>query len=60
MNNQIMSNGKFVNEAQDKGFKNESDQELAEEYQWIDKFSLIAFPIVFFVFNMFYWLAYMI
>ena len=55
-----MSNGKFVNEAQDKGFKNESDQQLAGEYQWIDKFSLIAFPIVFFVFNMFYWLAYMI
>ena len=55
-----MSNGKFVNEAQDKGFKNESDQQLAEEYQWIDKFSLIVCPIMFFVFNMFYWLAYMI
>jgi len=60
MNNQIMNKGKLIYEAHDKNVKNESDEQVSEEYQWIDKFSLIAFPIIFFVFNMFYWLAYMI
>jgi len=60
MNNQIMNKGKLIYEAHEKDVKNESDEQLSEEYQWIDKFALIAFPIIFFVFNMFYWLAYLI
>ena len=60
INNQIMNKGKFIYEAQDEGINDKSDQQLAKEYQWIDRLSLIAFPILFFVFNMFYWLAYMI
>ena len=52
-----MNKGKFIYEAQDEDVNNKSDQQLAKEYQWIDRLSLIAFPILFFVFNMFYWLA---
>ena len=52
-----MSKGKFVYEAPDEDVNNKSDQQLAKEYLWIDRLSLIAFPILFFVFNMFYWLA---
>ena len=55
-----MNKGKLIYEAHEKDVKNESDEQLSEEYQWIDKFALIAFPIIFFVFNMFYWLAYLI
>ena len=60
MNYQTIGKGKFIYDAQDKDVKNESGRQLAEDYQWIDNFSLIAFPIMFFVFNMFYWLSYLI
>ncbi|XP_040566993.1 glycine receptor subunit alpha-2 [Lepeophtheirus salmonis] len=33
-------------------------QQLAEEYWRIDKFFLISFPILFFIFNIIYWLAF--
>ena len=52
-----MSKEKFNYEVQDRDVNNKSEQQLAKEYQWIDRLSLIAFPIMFFVFNMFYWLA---
>lgn len=35
-----------------------SVQQLAEEYWRIDKFFLISFPILFFIFNIIYWLAF--
>jgi len=35
-------------------------QQLAEDYLRIDKFFLISFPILFFIFNIIYWLAYYI
>ena len=37
-----------------------SVQQLAEEYWRIDKFFLISFPILFFVFNIIYWLAFIL
>ena len=52
-----MSKEKFNYEVQDRDVNHKSEQQLAKEYQWIDRLSLIAFPIMFFVFNMFYWLA---
>ena len=52
-----MNKGKFIYESQDEDVNNKYNQQLAKEYQWIDRLSLIAFPILFFVFNMFYWLA---
>ncbi|QQP40152.1 Gammaaminobutyric acid receptor subunit deltalike, partial [Caligus rogercresseyi] len=33
-------------------------QQLAEEYWRIDKFFLISFPILFFIFNIIYWLSF--
>jgi len=36
-----------------------SMQQLAEEYWRIDKFFLISFPILFFIFNIIYWLAFL-
>ena len=35
-------------------------QQLAEEYWRIDKFFLISFPILFFIFNIIYWLAFIL
>ena len=37
-----------------------SVQQLAEEYWRIDKFFLISFPILFFIFNIIYWLAFIL
>lgn len=35
-------------------------RQLAEEYWRIDKFFLISFPILFFIFNIIYWLAFIL
>ena len=37
-----------------------SIQQLAEEYWRIDQFFLISFPMLFFIFNIIYWLAFIL
>ena len=58
MKNHIMSEGKLGYEVQEMEIKNKSEQKLTEEHQRIDKHSMMAFPIMFFVFNILYWLCY--
>jgi hypothetical protein len=50
----------FKYEVQERAVNAVSVQQLAEEYWRIDKFFLISFPILFFVFNIIYWLAFIL
>ena len=60
MKNHFMSKGKLGNEVQEMDTKYNSEEQMAKEYQWIDKFSMMAFPIIFLIFNVFYWLAFVL
>ena len=48
-------NDNFGFGAQEKAPNDFSNQNLINEHGWIDKFSFISFPILFLVFNVFYW-----
>ena len=60
MKNHFMSKGKLGNEVQEMDTKYNSEEQMAKEYQWIDKFSMMAFLIMFLIFNVFYWLAFVL
>ena len=61
MNIKIVCKDNFKYEVQERAQTNAvSLQQLAEEYWRIDKFFLISFPILFFVFNIIYWLAFIL
>merc|ERR1719400_1042689 len=55
MNIKIVCKDNFKYEVQERAVNAVSVQQLAEEYWRIDKFFLISFPILFFVFNIIYW-----
>jgi hypothetical protein len=57
----IVCKDNFKYEVQERAATNAvSIQQLAEEYWRIDKFFLISFPVLFFVFNIIYWLAFIL
>jgi len=61
MNIKIVCKDNFKYEVQERAASNAiSLQQLAEEYWRIDKFFLISFPILFFIFNIIYWLAFIL
>ena len=60
MNIKIVCKDNFKYEVQERAMNRISAQQLAEEYWRIDKFFLISFPILFFVFNIIYWLAFLL
>lgn len=60
MNIKIVCKDNFKYEVQERAVNAVSVQQLAEEYWRIDKFFLISFPILFFVFNIIYWLAFIL
>lgn len=61
MNIKIVCKDNFKYEVQERAATNAvSLQQLAEEYWRIDKFFLISFPILFFIFNIIYWLAFIL
>jgi len=60
MKNHFMSKDKLGDEVKEMDTKCNSEEQMAKEYQWIDRFSMIAFPIVFLIFNVFYWLAFVL
>ena len=60
-NIKIVCKDNFKYEVQERAATNAvSLQQLAEEYWRIDKFFLISFPILFFIFNIIYWLAFIL
>merc|ERR1719192_79177 len=62
VNLKIVCKENYKYEVQEKSPANQAVtmQQLAEEYWRIDKFFLISFPILFFIFNIIYWLAFIL
>lgn len=62
VNLKIVCRENYKYEVQEKSPANQAVtmQQLAEEYWRIDKFFLISFPILFFIFNIIYWLAFIL
>merc|ERR1712004_341183 len=65
VNLKIVCKENFKYEVQERSPANQFNQavtmqQLAEEYWRIDKFFLISFPILFFIFNIIYWLAFIL
>ena len=57
----IVCKDNFKYEVQERAATNAvSIQQLAEEYWKIDQFFLISFPMLFFIFNIIYWLAFIL
>ena len=57
----IVCKDNFKYEVQERAATNAvSIQQLAEEYWRIDQFFLISFPMLFFIFNIIYWLAFIL
>ena len=61
LNIKIVCKDNFKYEVQERAATSQvSLTQLAEEYWRIDKFFLISFPILFFIFNIIYWLAFIL
>ncbi len=56
----ILCKDNFKYEVQQEKATASSARQLAEEYWRIDKFFLISFPILFFIFNIIYWMAFIL
>lgn len=60
MSIKIVCKDNFKYEVQDRVVPTLTAQQLAEEYWRIDKFFLVSFPVLFFVFNIIYWMAFIL